>query len=137
MTELSNNYYSIFSMHFIKALPLVPDSNQWVIQKEQQSHNKHDQWLQWASTFHVIFECFYVVMLKWCPLKYKITLTLTRVAQLVDHRSVKPKVAGLIPSQGTCLGCGFNPWSGHMREAIDRCFSSTLAPSLPLCLKVK
>ena len=27
---------------------------------------------------------------------------------------VHQKVAGLIPGQGTCLGCGFDPWSGHV-----------------------
>ena len=40
-----------------------------------------------------------------------------RLAQLTGAWSHIPKVAGLIPSQGTYLGCGFDPWSGHMQEA--------------------
>ena len=40
----------------------------------------------------------------------------------LDHRPINQKAAHSIPSQGTCLGCGFNPWSGH-REATDWCFS--------------
>ena len=33
------------------------------------------------------------------------------------------KVAGSVPSQGMYLGCGFDPWSGCVREATSRCFS--------------
>lgn len=32
----------------------------------------------------------------------------------VGHRPSKCKVASLIPSQGTHLGCGFGPGSGHI-----------------------
>ena len=32
--------------------------------------------------------------------------TLAGVAQLVGRRPTNKRVAGLIPSQGTCLGCG-------------------------------
>ena len=49
------------------------------------------------------------------------------------------KVAGLIHSQGTCLGCRFGPWLGHMwKTMMDWCFSLTLclspchSPPLPL-----
>ena len=35
------------------------------------------------------------------------------------------KVAGWIPSQGTYLGCEFIPWTWHMWEVADRCFSLT------------
>ena len=33
-------------------------------------------------------------------------LSLTGVTQWVGHRPANHKVAGLIPGQGTCLGCG-------------------------------
>ena len=36
-------------------------------------------------------------------------MTLAGVAQWIEHRPVKQRVAGLIPSQGTCLGCGPGP----------------------------
>ena len=35
-------------------------------------------------------------------------------AQLVGALSRASKDCGLIPSQGIYLGCGFNPWSGHV-----------------------
>ena len=41
--------------------------------------------------------------------------TLTAVTQLVRHHSTKLKVAGSIPSQGTCLGCRFSSQSGRVR----------------------
>ena len=44
------------------------------------------------------------------------------------------KVAGLIPGQGTHLGCGLDPQSGRVQEATDPCFSLPL--SLPLSLKL-
>ena len=51
------------------------------------------------------------------------------------------KVTGLIPSQGTCLGCGPSPQLGHMQEATNqyfshRCFSPSISPILPLSLKI-
>ena len=72
-----------------------------------------------------------------------INQALTCVAQLVEHRLVKQKVAGLIPSQGTCLGCGPLPNGGVCeRQPINisfthQCVSPSLPPSLPLSLKNK
>lgn len=37
--------------------------------------------------------------------------------------SCTPKDAGLIPHQGPCLGCKFDPQMGHVQKAIDHCFS--------------
>ena len=68
----------------------------------------------------------------------------TGVAQGVGHHPANPKVTGLIPRQGTCLGYK-QAWSldGGVREATDRCFSHTwmflsLSFSLlsPLSLKI-
>ena len=42
------------------------------------------------------------------------------------------KVASLIPSQGTCLGCEYGPWSRCVWEAPDQCFLSHIDVSLPL-----
>ena len=33
----------------------------------------------------------------------------------LEHGPINQKVVGLIPGQGTCLDCGFGPWSGHIR----------------------
>ena len=33
------------------------------------------------------------------------------------------KVAGSIPGQATCLGCGFDPWSRRLHEATNWSFS--------------
>ena len=72
--------------------------------------------------------------------------TLAGVAQWIECRSVNRKVTGLIPSQGTCLGCG----PGLQLRACERqlinvslanhCLSPSLSPSLSLkinktCLK--
>ena len=35
--------------------------------------------------------------------------TLAGVAQWIEHQSVNQRVSRLIPSQGTCLGCGPGP----------------------------
>ena len=37
---------------------------------------------------------------------------LAGVAQWIEHGPANQKVAGLIPSQGTCLGWGPDPWLG-------------------------
>ena len=47
-------------------------------------------------------------------------------AQWAGYCSANQKVAGSIPSQDTCLGCGFGPWSWCLREAASRCLSSFL-----------
>ena len=66
----------------------------------------------------------------------------TGVAQLSGHGPAKQNVPGLIPSQGTRLGCRFGSWLGCMREATDLCFSVTsvfspsLSSSLSLSLKI-
>ena len=57
---------------------------------------------------------------------------LASVAQWVGCHPANWKVMGSIPGQGTCLCCGFGPWSrfspqlGHMQGATDWCFSLTL-----------
>ena len=68
-------------------------------------------------------------------------LALAGVAQLVRASSHNQKVAGLIFSWGTYLGCGFDPWSMHVWSPVwthlggNQCFSLTLMfLSLPLSL---
>ena len=43
-----------------------------------------------------------------------VTAALAGWLSRLDHHPVHQKVAGSIPGQGTDLGCGFNPWSGHI-----------------------
>ena len=57
------------------------------------------------------------------PSSKAITIAPTAVAHLVGHHPTKWKVASSIPGQGKCLGCGFSPQSGHIREAANKCFS--------------
>ena len=40
-------------------------------------------------------------------------------AQWVERRPTEQKATGLIPSRGTCLGCGPGPWLGHMQEETN------------------
>ena len=51
--------------------------------------------------------------------------TLAGVARLTGISSHNLKVAGLIPSQDTYLGCGFNPQSRSIQEITNQCFSLT------------
>ena len=45
------------------------------------------------------------------------SLVLAGVAQWIEHWPVNEMVAGSIPSQGTCLGCGPGPqWGAHERQ---------------------
>ena len=46
-------------------------------------------------------------------------------AQGTERWPADQKVAGSIPSQGTCLGGGPGPPAGGVREGTDRCFSCT------------
>ena len=63
---------------------------------------------------------------------------LTSVARLTGCHQAKRKVTGLIPSQGTCPGCGFGLLDGvrvrgnRSMFSSPRCFSPFLPPSLPL-----
>ena len=43
------------------------------------------------------------------PWFYKAGTSLTGVAQWIERGTVKQRVTGLTPSQGTCLGCGPGP----------------------------
>ena len=64
-------------------------------------------------------------------------LALASIAQLVRPPFANLKVAGSIPSQGTCLGCGLRvlPLLGPLQTAANRCFYLSLSLSLPLSLK--
>ena len=63
-------------------------------------------------------------------------ISLAGVASWVEGQHANQKVAGSIPGQGTCLGCGPGPWLGHVQEATDGCFSPSLSPSRPFSLKI-
>ena len=59
---------------------------------------------------------------------------LASVARLVGVSSGNWTVAGLLPSQGTCLDYGFDPCLGTCRRRSTH-VSLSLPPSLPLSLK--
>ena len=63
-------------------------------------------------------------------------MTLADVAQWIECRTANQRVAGLIPSQSTCLGCGLDPQQGvHERQPhID--VSVPLSLVLLLSLKI-
>ena len=49
--------------------------------------------------------------------KLYIYMALAGVAQCIECQPENQRIAGLIPSQGTCLGCGPGPWLGTTQEA--------------------
>ena len=61
-------------------------------------------------------------------------LALTDEASLVGCHPEKGKVAGLIPGQGTCLGCGFSPLLGVPTRSNRSMFLAHIDVSLPLIL---
>ena len=65
----------------------------------------------------------------------KIKLAWAGVAQWIECQPVNQKVAGLIPSQGTCLGLQARSPSGGVQEATNRCFSHT-SMFLSLCFSL-
>ena len=62
--------------------------------------------------------CAYIIIQK--ILTKTLACALTSVAQLVGHHAAKQKVTSSIPSQGTCLDCGFGLQSEHLQEALDQ-----------------
>ena len=66
-------------------------------------------------------------------------MALARWLSWMERRSEHQKGVGSVAGQGTGLGCGFDPQSGHVWEATDCCFSPssppTPPPPLPLSLK--
>ena len=62
---------------------------------------------------------------------------LAGVAQWIERRPANQSVAGLIPSQGTWLGCGARSPAGGVWEATTHwCFSPSLSPFFPFSLKI-
>ena len=53
---------------------------------------------------------------------------LAAVAQWTEHWPPDQRVIGLIPSQGTCLGCGRVPSGGHARGNHTLMFLSLPSP---------
>ena len=78
-------------------------------------------------------------------LGFKINCLPDRCGSVGWASSYEAKVATLIPSRGTCLGCRLVPGQG-IRGATDGCFSLTLmflflafpllSPSFPLSLRI-
>ena len=67
---------------------------------------------------------------------------LAGLALWIERQPADQKGEGLIPSQGTCLGCGPGPWLGAGCERqptdvslTDKYFFPSLIPSFPLYLK--
>ena len=63
------------------------------------------------------------------------TIALTSVAQWAGCHPAKRKVTNLIPSQGTCLSCGFHPLARHHGRGNQSMFLS-LSFSLLFSLKI-
>ena len=65
-------------------------------------------------------------------------IALAGAAQWVKCRPTNGKVASLVPSQGTCLGCGPGSLAGGMGEATSQYISHTLLfpPSFSLSLHI-
>ena len=58
------------------------------------------------------------------------------VAQWIECQPANQRVASLIPSQGTCLGCRPGAHCGACERQPHSDVSLPLSPSLPLSLKI-
>ena len=54
----------------------------------------------------------------------------------LKHHSIDRKVAGLIPRQGTCPGCGFDPQMERVHEGNQSMFLFHIDVSLSLALSL-
>lgn len=71
-------------------------------------------WWIWGFIFILVFPCHEVwqsySVKTWAIALKNISTCLARVAQWTEHRPMYQQVAGSIPGQGICLGCGLNLW---------------------------
>ena len=68
----------------------------------------------------------------------KMYIALAGVAQWIECWPVTQRVASSIPSLGHMPGLwARSPVGGALVATTYPCFSSSLSPSLPLCLKIK
>lgn len=51
--------------------------------------------------------------------KSSFSLALARWLSRLEHHTIPPKVAGLIPGPGTSLGYRFDPWSGRLPVTVS------------------
>ena len=49
----------------------------------------------------------------------RIKVALVGWLSCLEFHAINQRVTGLIPGQGTSLGCEFDPWSRSVREATD------------------
>ena len=63
-------------------------------------------------------------------------IALAGVAQWIESWPVNQRVAGSIPSQGTCLGCRLGSLVGALKRQPHIDVSLPLSASLPLCRKI-
>ena len=54
---------------------------------------------------------------------------LAGVVQWIEYQPANQKAARLIPSQGTCLGCGPGPWLGACERQLQVDVSLPLSKS--------
>ena len=80
------------------------------------------------DVLQLVCRCLHVVF----PLLIRIPVFLAGVTQWIECCPVNQRVAGSIPSQGTCLGCGPTPPLEGCTGSNNTLMSLSLSPSLPL-----
>ena len=78
---------------------------------------------------HIVVTFLYLLI---CSSKIWCISALAGVAQWIECQPAKQGVTGLIPSQGTCLGCGPGSWLGpHKRQLHTDVSLPLVLPPLP------
>lgn len=81
--------------------------------------------MTWKALVYLVCQKYYI------NVKIKATLRiLAGWLRWLECCPIHQKAAGWIPGQDTNLGCRFNPWTLHVRDATDQCFSLSLSRSL-------
>ena len=114
--------FLIFASHFIHRAYKSTDSLRRVSYVLEPSSS------QLPSVVHCVYCIHLKILLPWPVWR-----------SCLEHCPIDRKVMSLIPSQGTHLGCKYNPCSGCVQEGSQSMFFSfsflSLPPSLPLSLK--
>ena len=116
-----HHHLHFYDFHILVGLPLAIMFEERVLQ------------VVWASFLLIMFSPVFLILNVYIPeltscfyLKQWLSCPSQCCSQLAGCHPGNWKVTGSFPSQGTRLGCRFDPWSGHVQKATNQCFSLAL-----------
>ena len=111
-------------LDFVKTT-LLCSGYAWMLPLQKTFYTKYF----WISNPLFLFSTVFIMKLYHLSIIYPV---LAGVAQWIEYRPANQRVAGSIPSQGTCLGCRPGPQYGaHQRQPATTCRWFSPSFSLP------